>query len=262
MKILFVGDIVGSPGRRALREFLPEIKREFSVDITIINAENAAGGLGATPEILDELFGYGVQAATMGNHTWRKKALVRSIDRYRNVVRPANYPPGNPGQGWALVDLPDGRRLGLVSVLGRVYMEAFACPFEKSLEAVEALRESTNTILVDAHAEATSEKVALGWHLDGRCSAVIGTHTHVQTADERILPGGTAYITDAGMTGPRDGVIGVKKDLVIQKFVTGMPASFEVAKTAPMLNAVVIETDDDTGKAVSIERIQRIADNA
>lgn len=262
MKILFVGDVVGSPGRTALKELLPEVQREFSVDITVVNAENAAGGLGATPEILEEILGYGVQAITMGNHTWRKKVLVDTIDRFPQVVRPSNYPIGAPGQGSAVIALADGRKLGLVNVLGRVFMEAFACPFETARAEIDALHESTSTILVDMHAEATSEKVALGWFLDGTCSAVVGTHTHVQTADERILPQGTAYITDVGMTGPRDGVIGVEREKVIDKFLTGLPTDFKVARTQPMLNAVVIETNDDTGRSSSIARVQRFLDQS
>lgn len=260
MNILFVGDVVGAPGRSALKQLLPEIQREFSVDITVVNAENAAGGLGATPEILEEILGYGVQAVTMGNHTWRKKVLIESIDRFPQVVRPANYPIGTPGQGSTIIALADGRQLGLVNVLGRVFMEPFACPFETARSEVEALQESTSTILVDMHAEATSEKVAIGWYLDGSCSAVVGTHTHVQTADERILPEGTAYITDTGMTGPRDSVIGVEREKVIDKFLTGLPTDFRVARTQPMLNGVSIVIDDDTGRAESIERIQRLAD--
>lgn len=258
MKILFVGDVFGSPGRLALKELLPQIQREFSVDITVVNAENSAGGLGATPEILHEILGYGAQAITMGNHTWRKKVLIDTIDRFPQVVRPANYPIGAPGQGSAVIGLADGRKLGLVNVLGRVFMEAFACPFETARSEVDALRESTSTILVDVHAEATSEKVAMGWYLDGVCSAVVGTHTHVQTADERVLPRGTAYITDVGMTGPRDSVIGVERESIIDKFLTGLPTDFKVAKTQPMLNGVVIETDDETGRAVSIQRIQQL----
>jgi metallophosphoesterase (TIGR00282 family) len=213
--------------------------------------------LGVTPEILDELFGEGVHAVTLGNHTWRKKALIPHIDKYPNVVRPANYPRGVPGQGSTLVRDSQGRQLGVVNVLGRVYMEPFDCPFETARREVENLRVHTRTILIDVHAEATSEKIALGWYLDGFCTAVVGTHTHVQTADERILPGGTAYITDVGMSGPRDSVIGVERNLIIKKFLTGMPASFDVAKEKGMLCAVVIESDDETGKAKSITRIMR-----
>ena len=237
MNILFIGDIVGSPGRRVLKEWLPKIRAEFDVDFVVANGENAAGGLGATPEILDEILGAGVQAITLGNHTWRKKILLKTIDAYETVLRPANYPHGVPGKGSAVVELPDGRRVGLVNVLGRVYMEAFACPFETARREIARLKQSTDTILVDVHAEATSEKIALGWYLDGKCTAVVGTHTHVQTADEQILPGGTAYITDVGMTGPMDSVIGVEKERVIQKFLTGIPTEFKIAKGRPAIAA-------------------------
>ena len=257
MNILFIGDIVGSPGRRVLKEWLSKLRAEFDVDFVVANGENAAGGLGATPEILDEILGAGVQAITLGNHTWRKKILLKTIDAYETVLRPANYPHGVPGKGSAVVELPDGRRVGLVNVLGRVYMEAFACPFETARREIARLKQSTDTILVDVHAEATSEKIALGWYLDGKCTAVVGTHTHVQTADEQILPEGTAYITDVGMTGPMDSVIGVEKERIIQKFLTGVPAEFKVAKGRPTISAVLIETDDDTGKARSIQRVSR-----
>ena len=258
MKILFIGDIVGGPGRACIKHFVPPLCDEFSIDFVVANAENAAGGLGVTPDILDMLFEVGVHAVTLGNHTWRKKSLMSAIDNYPRVVRPANYPDGAPGQGAAVVELPDGRSVGLVNVLGRVFMEPLECPFETARTHVEALKLRTNTILVDIHAEATSEKVALGWYLDGQCTAVLGTHTHVQTADERVLPGGTAYISDVGMTGPMDSVIGVERELVIKRFLTGLPTEFKVANDRPGLNAVVIESDDDTGRALSIERVSRI----
>lgn len=257
MNILFVGDIVGRPGRTAVGDWLPELHREFSIDIVVANAENAAGGLGATAEILDDLSRLGVHAFTLGNHTWRRKTLIQDIRRFENVVRPANYPEAAPGRGAAVVELRDGRKLGLVNLLGRVFMDPFGCPFETGLREVEGLRKSTNTILVDMHAEATSEKVALGWFLDGRCTAVVGTHTHVQTADERVLPKGTAYISDVGMSGPMDSVIGVEKAPVIEKFRTGLPTEYRVATGEPGISAVYIETDDETGKARSITRVAR-----
>jgi hypothetical protein len=259
MNLLFIGDIVGRPGRAAVQDWLPELREELTIDIVVANAENAAGGVGATGDIIDGLAALGVAAFTLGNHTWRRKAFIDEIGRYPQVVRPANYPENVPGQGWAAVALPDGRKLGLVSVLGRVFLDPFDCPFRAALEAVEALRAETDVILVDVHAEATSEKVAMGWYLDGRCSAVVGTHTHVQTADERILPGGTAYITDVGMTGPMDSVIGVDKDAVIERFLTGLPTDYRVAEGRPGLNGVYIEIDDETGGARSIARIQRVA---
>ncbi len=257
MRTLFIGDIVGRPGRNALQHWLDPIRREFGVDIVVVNGENAAGGLGATPEVLDELLEAGVQAITMGNHTWRKKALVSAIDDYDRVIRPANYPSEAPGRGAALIELSDGRRAGLVNVVGRVFMDANDCPFEAAQREVDILKETTPTIIVDVHAEATSEKMALGWYLDGQCTAVLGTHTHVQTADERVLPGGTAYITDVGMTGPMDSVIGVERERAIRRFVTGIPSEFRVAKERPMLCAVLVDSDDATGRATSIERIMR-----
>jgi metallophosphoesterase (TIGR00282 family) len=258
MKILFIGDIVGRPGRSAVHRFVPELREEFAVDVVVANAENAAGGLGITPDIVRELTGAGVHAITLGNHTWRKKEFATAIDGFPAVVRPANFPPGNPGRGAVLITLPDARRLGGVNLLGRVYMEAFEDPFRVGLEEVERLRLSTPVVLVDMHAEATSEKQAMGWYLDGHATAVIGTHTHVQTADERILPRGTAYLTDVGMTGPRDSVIGTDKDIVLHKFVTGMPVPFEVARGPALLCAVLVTADDDTGGATRIERICRL----
>ena len=257
MNIFFIGDIFGRPGRQCVEHFTGEIKEEFSVDVVVANAENAAGGLGATPEILDTLMDYGVQAFTFGNHTWRKKALVQGIDQYDCVARPANYAVGVPGQGTCKLRLPDGRILGIINVIGRVYMDPCDCPFETADREAEYMKETTDHILVDFHGEATSEKVAMGWYLDGKCSAVVGTHTHIQTADERVLPKGTAYITDVGMTGPQDSVIGVRKELVIQRFLDGMPTSFEPSKHRPGLRGVVIELDDTTGKAVSIRRVSR-----
>lgn len=257
MNILFIGDIVGRPGRGAVQDWLPELRREFPVDIVVANAENAAAGLGVTSDLLKELSELGVHAFTLGNHTWRRKNFVGEIDGFSNVARPANYTEAAPGQGAIVVELADGRKLGLVNVLGRVFMEPQHCPFITAREEIERLRPETNTILVDIHAEATSEKVAMGWFLNGKCTAVVGTHTHIQTADERVLSGGTAYITDVGMTGPMDSVIGVQKELVIEKFLTGMPTEFQVARDRPGINAVYIETDDETGRAKSITRVMR-----
>ena len=248
---------MGRPGRDVVRALVPELCDEFSVDFVIANAENAAGGLGVTPDILDALFKMGVHGITLGNHTWRKRSFVSAIDRYPAVVRPANYPDGTPGHGATVIELDDGRSLGLINVLGRVFMEPLGCPFETVRAEIDRLKSATNTILVDVHAEATSEKVALGWFLDGQCTAVVGTHTHVQTADERVLPKGTAYITDVGMTGPMDSVIGVERENVIRKFRTGLPTEFKVAKDRPGLCGVVIESDDATGRATRIERVAR-----
>ncbi len=258
MRVLFIGDIVGEPGRKAVAKWLPVLREELDLDFVVANAENSSGGLGAQPETFEELRGYGCDAFTMGNHTWRKKALIETIDAMEDVVRPANYPVGTPGRGSAIVTAKNGKTLGVVNVIGRVYMEAFNCPFEAARAEAERLREDTPIVIVDMHAEATSEKIALGWYLDGRCSAVVGTHTHVQTADNRLLHEGTAYITDIGMTGPRDSVIGTDRDKVIRKFVTGMPTPFTVAKGGDrMLNAVVMDIDDETGRASTIERVFR-----
>jgi metallophosphoesterase (TIGR00282 family) len=191
----------------------------------------------------------------MGNHTWRKRPLISAIDGMNHIVRPANYPDGIPGRGALVHTLPDGRKLGVVNLLGRVFMEPNGCPFERAMRELARLRAETPLVLVDVHAEATSEKIALGWRLNGHCTAVVGSHTHVPTADERILPGGTAYITDVGMTGPRDGVIGVERDAVIARFLTGLPHQHTVAKGPVWLNAVQIDADDATGRATGIERI-------
>ncbi len=257
MRILFIGDVVGSPGRRVLRECLPWLKQQYSPDVIIANGENLAGGLGATPQLVREITEYGIQVVTMGNHTWRRAEFIKEIDRLDNVVRPANYPPNIPGRDSVIHNLGDGRRIAVFNLLGRIYMEPFDCPFRAGLQMAEKLRNQTSIIILDMHAEATSEKVAMGWYLDGKVSAVLGTHTHVQTADERILPYGTAYITDVGMTGPHDSIIGMKPEQVLTKFVTGIPSRFEVADAGLRLNAVVVEINDKTGRATHIERISK-----
>ncbi|MCP4645677.1 MAG: TIGR00282 family metallophosphoesterase [bacterium] len=257
MRILFIGDVVGRPGRLCVKRWLPSLCDECAVDITVVNGENAAGGLGATADTLQELKEAGAQVITLGNHTWRKKELVRVIDRLDNVVRPANYPSGVPGVGSAVVTLDDGRKLGVTNLVGRVFMDPCDCPFVAARREVAALRAETPLVLVDFHAEATAEKVAMGWFLDGQCTAVLGTHTHVQTADERVLPDGTAYITDVGMTGPFDSVIGVERDRIVQRFLTGMPTEFKISRERPGLCAVVVDADDETGRATSIERVVR-----
>ncbi len=261
MRILFIGDIVGSVGRTCVKRWLPELREAHRIDLVLANGENAAGGLGATPAILREILSMGVQGVTMGNHTWRKRELIQGIDSVGPVIRPANYPDQSPGQGSMVIALEDGRKVGFTNLLGRVYMEPFASPFEVGLCEVEKLRAETPLVLVDFHAEATAEKVAMGWYLDGKCTAVVGTHTHVQTADERVLPKGTAYITDVGMTGPFDSVIGLDRKLSVQKFLTGMPVPHTVAKERPGISAVVIDADDDTGMARSIERVLHATDD-
>jgi metallophosphoesterase (TIGR00282 family) len=255
LRILFIGDIVGKPGRYLLRENLARIRERYAPDVTIANGENLAGGLGATPQLINEIAGYGVQVVTMGNHTWRRAEFISGIDTVNNVVRPGNYPPGSPGKDSLVYDLGGGRRIGVCNLVGRVFMDPAECPFRHGLEIVRRLREQTPVVILDMHAEATSEKIAMGWYLDGEVSAVLGTHTHVQTSDERILPKGTAYITDVGMTGPRNSVIGMKAEQVLTRFVTGVPSRYEVAEGPLLFNAVVVDVDDLTGRATGIERI-------
>jgi metallophosphoesterase (TIGR00282 family) len=230
----------------------------YEIGFTIANGENAAGGLGITPAVADELLEAGADALTTGNHVWHHKAFVEYAGAEFRVIRPANYPPRTPGRGAHVYETPHSGRIGLLSLAGRVFMEPLDCPFRAADREIEALRGKTDMIVVDIHAEATSEKVALGWYLDGRVAAAIGTHTHVQTADERVLPKGTAYITDAGMTGPRDSVIGIKQNRIIERFLTGMPTRFEVAAGPVVLNAVVVAIDDETGRARSIERVMEV----
>ncbi len=256
MKILFIGDVVGSPGRNAIAKLLPGLKKELGLSFVIANAENIAGGSGITPSTVKELFDAGVNVLTSGDHIWKKagtEELVNSDDR---IVRPANYPSGAPGAGWNLFNV-NNLKVGVVNLNGRVFMDPIECPFKSALAAYEDLIKQTKIIIVDIHAEATSEKVALGWYLDGKVSAVLGTHTHIQTADEKILPNGTAYITDVGMTGPYDSVIGRRVDNVLHRFLTCLPTKFEVAEGNVQLHGAVVDIDESTGKARSIERIQR-----
>lgn len=258
MKILFIGDIVGKPGRDVINQLLPGLKKEYALDFVIGNAENAAGGSGITARVAEELFASGIDVMTSGDHIWKKKDIFEIINNERRILRPANFPNGAPGAGFGVFRKND-LKVGVVNIQGRVFMEALNCPFKIALEAVEALSKETNIIILDMHAEATSEKVALGWYLDGKVSAVLGTHTHIQTADEKILPNGTAYITDAGMTGPYDSVIGRRVEDVLAKFLTCVPIKFEVAEYNVQLHGVVLDIDNKTGKARSIERIQKKA---
>ena len=260
MKVLFIGDIVGRPGRRALGRLLPGLRRELSVDFTIANGENSAGGFGITRETFEEIVAAGVDVVTGGNHTWQAREISTLLDGDLRLLRPANYPAGAPGRG-AGVFRPAGARggpaVGVVNLEGRIFMEPLDSPFRVGWELVERLRQETPVLVIDMHAEATSEKIALGWYLDGRVSAVVGTHTHVQTADERILPGGTAFITDVGMTGPRDSIIGMGREEVLQRFLTQLPARFNVAAGAAQLNAVLLDLDERTGRARAIQRVTR-----
>jgi len=257
MKILFIGDIVGKPGREAVAKLVPELKKEYGLDFVIANAENAAGGSGITAKVAEELFSYPVDVLTSGDHIWKKKEIFEIINQEQRILRPLNFPAGTPGSGWGVFKTAKGIKVGVISCLGRVFLEALECPFKTTKAAVEAISKETNIIIVDIHAEATSEKVALGWYLQGQVSAVLGTHTHIQTADERILPLGSAYITDVGMTGPYDSVIGRRVEDVLERFITSVPVRFEVAQDNIQLAGVVLDIDENTGRARSIVRVQR-----
>jgi metallophosphoesterase (TIGR00282 family) len=254
MKVLFIGDIVGQPGRDILARRLNEIIDETQPDFVVANGENAAGGKGLTGTIAKELFDLGIQVLTLGNHAFDRREIEEALIDPR-ILRPANYPPNVPGKGWGVYAVSGGRKLAVVNLLGRVYLPAIDDPFRTANDILEKIYAETRNILVDIHAEVTSEKVAMGWYLDGRVSAVVGTHTHIPTADERIMPKGTAYLTDAGMTGPTDGVIGMDRDVVIKKFLTGIPQHFVVAKGNASVQGCVIDIDDATGQAKSIKRI-------
>ncbi|MCI0428175.1 MAG: TIGR00282 family metallophosphoesterase [Nitrospiraceae bacterium] len=258
MKVLFIGDIFGEPGRSALARAVPRLVAQRQIDIVIGNGENAAGGFGITPELAEELFDLGLAAITTGNHAWDKKEILDYFPREPRLLRPANYPDGVPGHGSVVVESPGGEQLGVLQLMGRAYMPTLDCPFQVAKKELAALKKRTVAVIVDMHAEATSEKMAMGHYLDGEVVAVVGTHTHVQTADDQILPKGTAYLTDIGMTGPLHSVIGVKKELAIEKFLTGMPRRFEVASGPSVFCAVLLELDARLGKALSIERIRII----
>ena len=255
MKILFIGDIVGKPGRRAVSDLLPGLIAERGIDLVIANCENAAAGFGVTREVVEELYNSSIDVLTSGNHIWDKREVLEFITDYETLLRPANYPAKVPGTGALLMPTAAGEYVGVLNLAGRIFMQPIDCPFETAKSKIAKLREKTKVIIVDIHAEATSEKKALGWYLDGEVSAVLGTHTHVQTADDEILPQGTAYISDVGMTGPFDSVIGIKKDAIIERFLTGIPNKFDVAKGDIRLQAVLLDVDSITGKANSIERI-------
>jgi len=256
VRILFIGDVIGHPGRSAIVNALPRLKEQYQTHLTIANGENLAGGLGITPETARELFLCGMDIITTGNHVWDKKEMLDYINIDNRIIRPANYPQGVPGNGYTF---SQGEiTVAVLNLSGCVFMQPLDNPFRIATSIIPLLRERTNLIVVDFHAEATSEKIAFGRYLDGQVSAVIGTHTHVQTADETIFPNGTAYITDVGMTGPIDSVIGTKTDLVINRFLTQMPVKFEVPKGDVIISAVIIDIDPFTGKSVSIKRIQEI----
>ncbi|MCA1030147.1 TIGR00282 family metallophosphoesterase [Bacillus timonensis] len=254
MKILFIGDVVGSPGRDMVSEYLPKIKSKFHPHITIINGENAAGGKGITEKIYRNFLSSGAQAVTLGNHTWDNREIFEFIDSAKYLVRPGNYPDDTPGKGIVYCNY-NGLEVAIINIQGRTFLPSIDCPFNKVDELIMEAKKKTSIIFVDFHAEATSEKQAMGWYLDGRVTAVVGTHTHVQTADNRILPNGTAYITDVGMTGPYDGILGVERSAVIKRFKTSLPVRFEVTSGRTQLNAVLIDVNDKTGKAEAIKRV-------
>jgi len=257
MKVLFIGDVVGSPGRAVVREIVPLLKKNKEIDFVIANAENSAGGTGITPRVANDLFGSGCDVLTAGDHMWRRIEVLDIIKDNQNILRPLNFSKEAPGSGFGFYKSNSGVLICVVSLIGRVFIEAQSdSPFMAIRDILPQLKSKTNIIIVDLHAEATSEKVAMGWFLDGEVSAVLGTHTHVQTADERILPHGTAYITDVGMTGPLDSVIGRKKEKIIERFLTGMPIRFELGTDDVQLQGAIIEIDQNTGKSLSIQRIR------
>ncbi len=253
MNILFIGDIFGSPGRRIVADHLQDIVQANSIDLTIANAENAAGGFGITPSIAEELFALGLDVLTSGNHVWDKRELFDYFARQPRLLRPANYPEA-PGRGSITYRARNGAECAVINLQGRTYMPATDCPFRKADQILNELDPAVKVRFVDFHAEVTSEKMAMGWYLDGRVSAMVGTHTHVPTADTRILAGGTAYQTDCGMTGPYQSVIGVQTDIIIQRFLTGLPVRMEAARMGPELHAVIVDVDEASGKARAIRR--------
>ena len=255
MRLLFIGDIVGRPGRDLVRRYLTAIVDHHAIDLVIANVENAAAGFGITREVGDQLLDWGVEVMTSGNHIWDKKEALDYIGTEPRLIRPANYPAGVPGNGSYVARARSGTSVGVINLMGRVFMAPLDDPFAVALREIEALRARARIIVIDFHAEATSEKIALGWHVDGKVTAVIGTHTHVQTADERVLPKGAAFLTDVGMTGPHDSVVGVEVEAALGRFLNGLPARFETATGNPRLHAVVIEADDRSGKAIDIERL-------
>jgi len=254
MRILFIGDIFASPGRQITADHLQDIKETNQIDLAIANAENAAGGFGITPSIAEELLALGLDVLTSGNHIWDKKEIIDYLPRQPRLLRPANYPPETPGQGVITACTRQGIPYSVISLQGRTYMPATDCPFRKADQILRDMDPAVKVRFVDFHAEVTSEKVAMGWYLNGRVSAIVGTHTHIPTADTRILSGGTAYQTDVGMTGPYDSVIGVKKELILQRFLTGLPLRMEAAKGGRELHSVILEVEENSGKAISIRR--------
>ena len=254
MKILFAGDVVGKAGRQILQQGLAKLREDQEFDLVIANVENAAAGFGVTPDIADQFFARGIDVLTSGNHIWDKKEVIGYLGREPRLIRPINYPPTSPGTGRYVAHTPSGTPVAVLNLQGRVFMPVIDCPFRAAEKEVARLAKEARVIFVDMHGEATSEKMAMGWFLDGKVSAVVGTHTHIPTADERVLPAGTAYITDVGMCGPFDSVIGIEREPSLARFLSGIPSKFETAKKNPWLNAVVVDIDESTGKARSITR--------
>ncbi len=260
MNLLFLGDVVGKPGRLAVRAILPGLIHREQLDFVIVNCENVAGGAGVEPGTCRELLAAGVDVLTSGNHIWRKKEIVEYIEGERRLLRPDNFPPGTPGAGYGCFATPGGVPIGVVNLIGRVFMDPVDCPFQAADRILAELSGQARVIFVDMHCDATSEKGAMGWFLDGRVTAVVGSHTHVQTADQRLLPGGTAFMTDAGMCGPIDSVIGVKPELAIRRFRTHMPTRFEPATGTTVVQGAVVTVDEETGRATAIKRVQEYVD--
>lgn len=259
MKILFIGDIVGEPGRRAVKQLLPKLREQHGLDFVIANGENSAGGNGITPKMADEIFSFGVDVITSGDHLWDQKEVMDLLANEKRFLRPLNYPAGTPGRGCGIFETKDAKtKIAVLNAQGRTFMAALENPFAVVPPEIERLRQETKIIFVDFHAEATSEKIAFARMLDGKVSAVVGTHTHVQTADEQIFPGGTAYLSDAGFTGPHESVLGREIEPVIKRFVTQMPQRFEVAKNRVMLHGVVVEVGDISGTAMKVQRVSEL----
>lgn len=254
MRFLIVGDVYGRPGRAAFAKYTPKIRAEKKIDVVIVNGENSAGGKGITRKSLDALYHGGADIITSGNHIWDKKDVLEFIDAEPFLIRPANYPEGAPGRGYCVYPFR-AKNVGVMNLSGRAFMPALDCPFQKVEDLLREMKQDCDIIILDFHAETTSEKMAMGWYLDGRVNAVVGTHTHIQTADDRLLPGGTAYITDLGMVGPWNSVLGVRRECILEKFITGRPVRFEPAEGPAVYSAVIIETDEATNRTLSIERV-------
>lgn len=255
MKIMLTGDVIGHPGRKAFREHTPRIREKYGIDVVVVNGENSAGGKGITRRSLDELYQAGADIVTSGNHVWDKKDVLEFIDQEPFLIRPANYPEGAPGKGYCVYPFK-AKNIGVVNLSGRAFMPDMDCPFQKIEEILRQLQRECDIIFLDFHAETTSEKMAMGWYLDGRVNAVVGTHTHIQTADDRILPEGTAYITDLGMVGSWNSILGVKTEIILQKFTTCLPCRFDLEESGPMVfSALIVDIDDATNRTIGVERI-------